>query len=153
MTQNAMATAIEKKRAAKGDYPEDWPIIAARVKALAGWLCERCGVRDDNNPDGQPDGTMLTVHHLDEDKHNCELWNLAALCQQCHLRIQARVDFYRDTLDGIHSLWMSRHVKGYNAQALMEGKPLLLLNKVIVRNYDKEWPNRAARTTEETPKA
>ncbi|GAH88897.1 unnamed protein product, partial [marine sediment metagenome] len=29
---------------------------------------------------------MLTVHHLDGNKANCEDWNLAALCQRCHLR-------------------------------------------------------------------
>ena len=143
--QNQMATAIEKQRTAEGKYPKDWPQIAARVKALAGWCCERCGVRDDSNPEGEPDGTMLTVHHLDENKQNCELWNLAALCQQCHLRIQARVDFYRDTLDGAHSLWMARHVKGYNAFALTDAsqeRTLLSLGPIRERSYANEWPNR-----------
>ena len=36
---------------------------------------------------------MLTVHHLDMNKANCQWWNLVALCQACHLSIQARVDF------------------------------------------------------------
>lgn len=31
---------------------------------------------------------ILTVHHLDEDKANCRWWNLVALCQRCHLRMQ-----------------------------------------------------------------
>ena len=77
-----LAYEIEKRRAKAGDYPEDWPLIATRVKALVGWCCERCGVR---NNEESPDGTMLTVHHLDGNKWNCELWNLAALCQRCHL--------------------------------------------------------------------
>lgn len=34
---------------------------------------------------------ILTVHHLDEDKGNCRWWNLAALCQRCHLRMQRAV--------------------------------------------------------------
>ena len=31
---------------------------------------------------------ILTVHHLDEVKANCRWWNLVALCQRCHLRMQ-----------------------------------------------------------------
>lgn len=34
---------------------------------------------------------ILTVHHLDEDKGNCRWWNLVALCQRCHLRMQRKV--------------------------------------------------------------
>jgi hypothetical protein len=83
----------------------------------------------------------LTVHHLDGNKWNCELWNLAALCQRCHLRIQAKVEFYRDVLDGQHSLWMARHVKGYNVEADMFGLTKLSLGLVVVRDYSNEWTN------------
>ena len=34
---------------------------------------------------------VLTVHHLDGDKANIRWWNLVALCQVCHLIIQAKV--------------------------------------------------------------
>jgi hypothetical protein len=33
---------------------------------------------------------ILTVHHLDGDKANLAWWNLAALCQVCHLVIQGK---------------------------------------------------------------
>lgn len=42
-------------------YPKDWAEIAERIKTLAGWRCEHCGFD-----------------------------NLVALCQRCHLRIQAK---------------------------------------------------------------
>lgn len=29
---------------------------------------------------------VLTVAHLDQDKNNNRFWNLAALCQKCHLK-------------------------------------------------------------------
>lgn len=32
---------------------------------------------------------MLTVHHLDGNKGNGAKWNLASLCQICHLFIQS----------------------------------------------------------------
>src|SRR5262245_6663119 len=35
---------------------------------------------------------ILTVHHLTGDKADCRWWNLAALCQRCHLSVQGRVN-------------------------------------------------------------
>lgn len=70
-----------------GEYPEDWPYIAKCVKDDAAWACVRC--RHHHDP---PSGHTLTVHHFDGNKSNCERWNLMALCQRCHLSVQARVD-------------------------------------------------------------
>jgi hypothetical protein len=57
---------------------------------------------------------ILTVHHLDGDKPNCRWWNLAALCQRCHLTIQGRVKMHRPwMLD--HSEWFKPYVAGYYA--------------------------------------
>ena len=54
---------------------------------------------------------MLTVHHLDMDKTNCVWWNLVALCQVCHLSIQARVDFEQawmfDLPAWLHTRWLA----------------------------------------------
>lgn len=73
-------------RTGTGDYPADWLVIAKRVKDAAGWCCIRCA-----HPHDPVVGYTLTVHHLDLNKSNCEWWNLAALCQRCHLHIQAKV--------------------------------------------------------------
>lgn len=62
------------------------------------------------------DGKMrvLTVHHLDGDKGNCKWWNLLALCQICHLKIQGRVD---PEIPWIfeHSEWFKPFVAGFYA--------------------------------------
>ena len=71
-----------------GDYPADWREIATAIKDAAGWKCERCGHEHD-----PANGYTLTVHHLDMNKANCAAWNLAPLCQRCHLSIQGRVDW------------------------------------------------------------
>ena len=68
------------------DYPTDWPEISRRIRTGAGDKCERC-----KHPNDLASGHLLTVHHLDGDKANCAEWNLAALCQRCHLKIQGRV--------------------------------------------------------------
>lgn len=103
-----------------GDYPANWPEIAERVKVetratrlmfpgLPEWLdgvytCIRC--RHVHQPDA---GFTLTVHHLDMNKPNCLPWNLAALCQRCHLRIQGKVDFLQPYM-GEHSPWLAPFV-------------------------------------------
>ncbi len=66
-------------------YPANWDAIATAVKVAAGWRCEHCG-----HPHDPATGHVLTVHHLDMNPANCADENLVALCQRCHLRIQAR---------------------------------------------------------------
>lgn len=61
---------------------------------------------------------ILTVHHLDGDKRNCRWWNLAALCQRCHLRIQGRVRMER-VWPWEHSEWFKPYVAGYYAWAYL----------------------------------
>ena len=68
-------------------YPENWPTISQRMKHRGGWRCERCGRAND-----YCSSHVLTVHHLDGDKQNCDPANLAVLCQRCHLKVQAKFD-------------------------------------------------------------
>ena len=57
---------------------------------------------------------ILTVHHLDEDKGNCRWWNLAALCQRCHLRMQRAVVMDRPW-HYEHSEWFKPFAAGFYA--------------------------------------
>lgn len=92
-----------------GQYPDNWKTIALKVKEEAGWKCVRCGHVNDAKA-----GYMLTVHHLDGNKSNCEWWNIVPLCQRCHLSIQARVVMERAWLLP-HSEWFKIYVAGYYA--------------------------------------
>jgi hypothetical protein len=67
------------------DYPQNWPDIARSIKEAAGWKCEQCHHANDYES-----GHVLTVHHLNGIKADCRTENLVALCQRCHLRIQAK---------------------------------------------------------------
>lgn len=98
-----------------GEYPVDWQAIAQATKEAAGWRCIRCGHANDVES-----GHVLTVHHLDADKSNCHWWNLAALCQRCHLSIQGRVIMARTWMLP-HSEWFKPYVAGY--YAFHEGLP------------------------------
>lgn len=96
-------------RRSKGSYPKDWPAIAEATKAAAGWQCIRCEA-----PHDPAAGYTLTVHHFDLDPRNNRWWNLGALCQRCHLRIQAKVVLERVWLFE-HSPWFVPYVAGYYA--------------------------------------
>jgi hypothetical protein len=118
------------------EYPEEWPAVAERVKAEHDWQCERCGHEHEPEPPW-----VLTVHHLDEDKSNLNDWNLAALCQRCHLQVQNKVDWYRDTLTGVHTEWMAEHVRQYNEWAREHGEPELRLTDTRP-NRRPYWPEQ-----------
>lgn len=123
-----------------GAYPKRWPQIAQRVRRMNGWRCERCHhpskphTAEWNQPcddqcthPGIGDGKMrvLTVHHLDGNKSNCRLWNLAALCQVCHLQVQGRVAWYQGW-PLPHTPWMQKHVDRYERERLREERRALL---------------------------
>ena len=90
-----------------GTYPSNWEEISKAVKDEAGWKCVRCG-----HPHDRESGHVLTVHHLDGHKDNCAWFNLVALCQKCHLRIQAKVIMEREWMFE-HSTWFLPYVAAY----------------------------------------
>ncbi len=57
---------------------------------------------------------ILTTHHLNGVKHDCRWWNLAALCQRCHLVIQAKVHMQRE-YNREHTEWFKPHAAGFYA--------------------------------------
>lgn len=60
---------------------------------------------------------VLTVHHLQTghaEKLDCRWWNLAALCQRCHLTIQGKVQMHR-AWPWEHSEWFRPYVAGFYA--------------------------------------
>ena len=90
-----------------GNYTEGWKTISKQLRDKWSNACERCGHKHD-----VASGYCLTVHHLDGDKGNNKGWNLACLCQRCHLHIQGKVfmpQFYMFE----HSDWFKPHVDGY----------------------------------------
>lgn len=93
-------------------YPDNWPDVSNRIKEIAEWKCERCTHVHDPST-----GYCLTTHHLDGNKENCADWNLAALCQRCHLSIQGRVKmeqlFFLELMPV--SGWFKPHYDGYLA--------------------------------------
>lgn len=93
----------------RNEYPPNWKEIATSVKAAAGNCCIRCA-----HPHSVEGWFILTVHHMDGDKANGAWWNLLALCQRCHLNVQARVAPERPYLFN-HTPWIVPYVCGFYA--------------------------------------
>lgn len=110
-----------------GTYPANWKEIARRVKDEAEWTCIRC-----EHPHDVESGHVLTVHHLDGNKSNCEWWNLTALCQRCHLQIQHKVEMNRFWMFE-HSEWFRPYVAGYYAALL----GMRTCREFVVEHYDR----------------
>ena len=93
-------------------YPKDWQAIRARILARAKNLCEWCGVPNRRNVQTLPDGErvvlhgamvrcpgvdqgvveiVLTIAHINQDVTDNRDENLAALCQRCHNRHDAKL--------------------------------------------------------------
>ena len=89
-------------------YPDNWKQLSEDRKAEVGHKCERCNVRDSHDP---KDGNCLTVHHLVPDTTINETWNLAALCQRCHLHMK-NVNLYQGYLFEITG-WLKWHLDGF----------------------------------------
>jgi hypothetical protein len=86
---------------------------------------------------------ILTVHHLDGDKANCRWWNLAALCQRCHLEIQGRVKM-KQLYVHPHTDWFKPFAAGYYAhtylqQDLTREETLARLGELLALELDPSY--------------
>jgi hypothetical protein len=95
-------------------YPKDWKAISRRIRDREGNACKFCRAPSGalivrNDPKGPGLGwsshthgvvcmgedcgavlIVLTVAHLNHTPEDCSEENLAALCQRCHLRYDAK---------------------------------------------------------------
>jgi len=81
------------KKENKARYPKDWKQIRQRILQRANNRCEFCGVENHSIVDrgnGRMVKIVLTIAHLNHTPEDCRDENLRALCQQCHLRYDAK---------------------------------------------------------------
>jgi len=110
----------------KGEYPPEWTKeFRQSLRDEFDNKCERC--RHAHDP---KHGYTLTVHHLDNDKGNLARWNLAVLCQRCHLKIQGRV-FLAQFFMLEHSDWFLPHVIGYYKNVVFKDDELARQHGIV----------------------
>lgn len=75
------------------------------------------GIGDDVGIQVEARWRILTVHHLrlgNDAKRDLRWWNLAALCQRCHLQVQGKVQMER-IWPHEHSDWFKPYAAGWYA--------------------------------------
>lgn len=75
----------------KGRYPQNWKEIVAKVRERSDDCCEWCGARNGEPHPVTGSKVVLTTAHLDHTPENCDLSNLAHLCQRDHLRYDREI--------------------------------------------------------------
>lgn len=75
----------------KSRYPIEWPMISLWVRVCAGWRCEWCNAEQgEPNPVTGSKVVLTTAHVLNDAPEDVRPVNLAALCQLCHNRHDAK---------------------------------------------------------------
>jgi len=74
----------------KSKYPKNWDIISQQIRMLAGNQCEICDAKNGEPNPATGSIVVLTVHHCDFNPSNNEEYNLFALCQRCHIRLDRK---------------------------------------------------------------
>lgn len=84
-------------------YPANWKTeIRPRILERAGHRCEWCGAENYHPHPETGSKVILTVAHIDHDITNNTDGNLAALCQRCHLRHDAKQHAYNASITRDH---------------------------------------------------
>lgn len=91
---------------------------------------------------------ILTVHHLNERKHDLRWWNLAALCQRCHLTIQRKVTM-EVAYPWDHSDWFKPHAAAwyalrYRGEHLTHTQTMTRLDELLALGQREESIERMA---------
>ena len=59
-------------------YPKEFKLIKPMVRKRDNFTCQNCGIKESDYKE------LLSVHHIDHDKQNNNLYNLISLCRNCH---------------------------------------------------------------------
>jgi len=87
------------------DYPTNWKQIRKAILHRAGHRCELCNAENYKPHWKTGSKVVLTIAHMDDDLKNNKLYNLLALCQRCHNKI----DLLRKIKKRQHKKFWSAH--------------------------------------------
>jgi len=74
----------------KALYPKNWKEISLAVKREQGWICRLCDAAHGCPHPKTRATVVLTTAHLDGNPANWKRYNLMALCQRCHNRLDGK---------------------------------------------------------------
>ena len=101
-------------------YPNNWKTIRAKIVKRADGRCELCNAENYKPHWKTGSRVILTVAHIDQDTLNNKDYNLLALCQRCHLKIDMPYKIEKRELNKKGVKEMSITLKAVKAKLLEE---------------------------------
>jgi predicted RNA-binding Zn-ribbon protein involved in translation (DUF1610 family) len=77
-----------------GIYPNIFFSVRVQIRSRDNYKCQNCGLPEEEHL--IVTGKVLSVHHIDYDKNNCNENNLITLCQECNRRANFNRDYWKD---------------------------------------------------------
>ena len=90
MENNRKKIKMPIKKENRHLYPKNWREIRDGVVAKANNKCELCDAENYKPHPVTGAKVVLTVHHCDYKPNNNKPYNLFALCQRCHNRLDKK---------------------------------------------------------------
>lgn len=66
--------------------------LKEQIRKRDNFICQKCGITEEEHLIVY--GKVLSVHHIDYDKENCDEENLITLCNECNIRINYNRDYW-----------------------------------------------------------
>ena len=126
-------------------YHPEWLTVSRYVRELFDFYCARCGKDCRNSKNA---GSVLQVHHIDENPGNNNLENLIPLCASCHLKIEKEARLhapYNETqLELFENQSYMQQMKNMRKNALLKNavvkkKKKAQIDKETYENKELEW--------------
>lgn len=123
----------------KDQYPNNWKEIRKCVLHRAKNECELCGAPNYKPHWKTGSKVVLTIHHIDFDTKNNKPYNLLALCQRCHLRLDLPFKIKKRKGE-LGEVELMEDYKGWSFYADIEIHPYeqrIILQDICAHNYEK----------------
>jgi hypothetical protein len=68
--------------------------VKKRIKERDNYICQRCGISEDEYKNGAKSKKGLVIHHIDYDKLHIDDPNLISLCVSCHTAVNTNKEYW-----------------------------------------------------------
>jgi len=92
------------------DYPDEFSAeLKEQIRKRDNHICQNCGMTEEEHL--IVIGQILSVHHIDYDKKNCNKKNLITVCMSCNIRANYNRNYWQDIyINKIKDIYENRKV-------------------------------------------
>lgn len=106
------------------------------IKKRDNYCCSLCGILEKDND------RLLSIHHIDYDKNNCDKNNLITLCESCHCTTNFNRNFWEFLFKSILSSGVKIVKKGWGCEIHIVNNEMYCLKYLIFfpgKKFSNHW--------------